>query len=84
MIGTSSEVILGKIIERAAELFKVDPSQYSAETRFVEDLKAKSVNYVQILTVLEEEFDVQIPFMEFRRKKTFGEAAEYVAAITEQ
>ena len=83
MIGTSSEV-LGKIIERAAELYKVEPSQYSAETRFVEDLKAKSVNYVQIISVLEEEFDVQIPFMEFRRKKTFGEAAEYVAGLLEQ
>jgi acyl carrier protein len=83
MIGTSSEV-LGKIIERAAELYKVDPGQYSAETRFVEDLKAKSVNYVQIISVLEEEFDVQIPFMEFRRKKTFGEAAEYVASLIEQ
>ena len=80
MIGTSSEV-LGKIIERAAELYKVNPSQYSAETRFVEDLKAKSVNYVQIISVLEEEFDIQIPFMEFRRKKTFGEAAEYVAGL---
>ena len=83
MTGTSSEV-LGKIIERAAELFKVDPGQYSAETRFVEDLKVKSVNYVQIISVLEEEFDVQIPFMEFRRKKTFGEAAEYVAGLLDQ
>ncbi len=77
----SSEEVLERIINRAAELYKVDPGQYSADTRFVEDLKAKSVNYVQILAVLEEEFDVQIPFMEFRRKKTFGEAAEYVASL---
>ncbi len=83
MICTSSEV-LERIIERAAELYKAEPSQYSAETRFVEDLKAKSVNYVQIISVLEEEFDIQIPFMEFRRKKTFGEAAEYVAGLLEQ
>ena len=79
-----SNEILEKIIRRAAELYKMDPSAYSAETRFVEDLKAKSVNYVQIISILEEEFDIQIPFMEFRRKKTFGEAAEFVAAITEQ
>lgn len=81
---SSSNKILARIIERAAELFKVDPAQYSADTRFVEDLNAKSVNYVQIISVLEEELDVQIPFMEFRRKKTFGEAAEYVATLCEQ
>ncbi len=78
-----SNEVLERIITRAAELFKVDPSSYSAETRFVEDLKAKSVNYVQIISVLEEEYDITIPFMEFRRKKTFGEAAEFVAGLSE-
>jgi acyl carrier protein len=80
----TNDEILEKIIERAAALFKVEASSYNAETRFVEDLKAKSVNYVQIISILEEDYDIQIPFMEFRRKKTFGEAAEFVAAITEQ
>lgn len=78
---SSNDEILSRIIARAAELFKVDPGQYSADTRFVEDLKAKSVNYVQIIAVLEEEFDVTIPFMEFRRKKTFGEAAAFVSEL---
>ena len=78
-----SNEVLQKIIARAAELFKVDPGAYSAQTRFAEDLNAKSVNYVQIISVLEEEYDITIPFMEFRRKKTFGEAAEYVASISE-
>jgi acyl carrier protein len=80
----TNDEILEKIIERAAALFKVEASSCNAETRFVEDLKAKSVNYVQIISILEEDYDIQIPFMEFRRKKTFGEAAEFVAAITEQ
>jgi acyl carrier protein len=80
---SSKEEILEKITERAAELYKTDASQYNAGTRFIEDLKAKSVNYVQIIAVLEEEFDIQIPFMEFRRKQTFGEAAEYVAGLAE-
>jgi acyl carrier protein len=79
----TNDEILEKIIERAAALFKTDASSYNAETRFVEDLKAKSVNYVQIISILEEDYDIQIPFMEFRRKKTFGEAAEFVAGIIE-
>jgi acyl carrier protein len=73
--------ILEKMIERAAVLFKKDPSELSADTRFVEDLKAKSVNYVQIITVIMDEFEVEIPFMDFRRKKTFGEAAEFVVEL---
>jgi acyl carrier protein len=81
---SSDNEVLEKIIERAAVLFKKDASEFSAETRFIEDLGAKSVNYVQIISVLEDEFDVQIPFMEFRRKKSFGEAAEYVAGLRDQ
>ncbi len=75
--------ILEKMIQRAAAVFKKDPAELSAATEFVTDLKAKSVNYVQIITVIGDEFDVEIPFMEFRRKKTLGEAAEFVARICE-
>jgi len=73
--------ILEKIIQRAAEVFKKDPGELSANTSFVEDLKAKSVNLVQIIAILEDAYDVQINFMEFRRKKTLGEAAEFVAQL---
>ena len=73
--------ILEKIIERTAQVFKKDPGELSADTRFVEDLKAKSVNYVQITAILEDAFDVQINFMQFRRKKTLGEAAEFVTQL---
>jgi acyl carrier protein len=75
------EEVLEKIIERAAVLFKKDRTELSPETKWVEDLKAKSVNYVQVIAVLEAEFDVQINFMEFRRKKTLGETADFVAQL---
>ena len=73
--------ILEKIIQRAAEVFKKDPGELSADTSFLGDLKAKSVNFVQIVAILEDAFDVQINFMEFRRKKTLGEAAEFVTQL---
>jgi acyl carrier protein len=73
--------ILEKIIERAAQIFKKAPGELTAETKFVDDLAAKSVNYVQIITILADAFDADIPFMEFRRKKTLGEAASYVAQL---
>ena len=73
--------ILDKIIQRTAQVFKKEPGELSADTRFVEDLKAKSANIVQIVAILEDAFDVQINFMQFRRNKTLGEAAEFVAQL---
>ncbi len=75
--------VLQKIIARAAEIFKKNPADLNPNTDFVADLKAKSVNIVQIIAVLEDAFDVEIPFMQFRRKKTIGEAAEFVAQLCE-
>jgi acyl carrier protein len=74
------EEILGHIIKKAAELFRKDPSELNENTPFA-DLNAKSVNYVQIITLLEAEMDVSIAYMDFRRKKTFGEAAAFVAEL---
>lgn len=78
------EKVMEKLVERAAPLFGKTPEELTEETRFAEDLSAKSVHYSQITTYLEDEFDVEIPYMTFRRKKTLGEAAEYVAELCEE
>ncbi len=70
--------VLARIIEKCGSLVGVRPMD--ASTRF-EDLGAKSVDLVKMIAVLEDEFGVDINFMEFRRRKTFGEAAEYVASL---
>lgn len=73
--------VLEKIIERAGAVFKKDAGELSADTSFVDDLKAKSANLVQIIAILEDTFEVEVPFMEFRRRKTLGEAARFVAQL---
>ncbi len=75
--------ILEKIIERTAQVFKKEPADLSGDTRFKEDLNAKSVNVVQIITTLEADYDVQVNYMKLRRKETLGEAAEFVAELIE-
>jgi acyl carrier protein len=52
-------------------------------TELIADLGAKSVNLVRIISALEDEFDLEIPFMEFRRKKSIGEAIDYVVQLYE-
>jgi acyl carrier protein len=73
--------ILQKIIEKSCQLFGKDASELGATTSFVADLKAKSVDLVKIIAVLEDEFGIDIDFMDFRRFATLGEAAAYVAEL---
>lgn len=73
--------VLEKLIERACVLFNKKPEELNENTRFIEDLGAKSGNVSQMTTYLEDEFDVEIAFMQFRRKTTLGLAAEYVVEL---
>jgi acyl carrier protein len=82
MIG--KQQVVEKIVERVCEIFGKEKSEVGETTRFVEDLGAKSGNLSQITTFLEDEFEVEIPFMEFRRKKTISEAAEYVLSLVDE
>ncbi len=72
--------VLELIIERTAQIFSKDVSELSADTAFAE-LGAKSADGVQVTMALEDEYDIQVPFMKFARAKTLGEAAEFVADL---
>lgn len=52
-------------------------------TELIADLGVKSVNFVRIISALEDEFELEIPFMEFRRKKSIGEAIDYIVQLYE-
>lgn len=78
---SNKDVVVAKIIERGSKLWGKAPSELSESTRFTEDVNAKSVHFSQITTFLEDEFDIEVPFMNFRRNKTIGEAAEYVVDL---
>lgn len=77
------EEILEKMIQRIADVFDTDPSGLSGGTNLKDDLKAKSAQIVKITTFLEDEYDVEVPYMEFTRKKTLEEAAEFIEQLVE-
>lgn len=72
--------IYEKIVERLNAM--VGGNDYSEDTKY-EELNLKSVNYSQMITVLEDEFDVEIPYMDFKRKKTVGESVDFIVSIIE-
>lgn len=75
------EEVLDALCKKAVQLFGVDVGSLGPDTRFEEDLNAKSVNIVQFSATLEDIYEVEIPFMEFKKKKTFGEVADYIAEM---
>ncbi len=76
------EAALEKIIERVCEIWGREPSEFNEDSLFA-DLNPKSTHYSQITTFLEDEFDTEVPFMKFRRCKSFGEAADYIVELVE-
>jgi len=77
------EQVLAKIIERGAYLWGRDVSELNADTTFAE-VNAKSGHISQITTALEDEFDMEVPYMGFKKCKTLGEAADYVVELMEE
>ena len=73
-----------KIVQRCCQLFGKTPDEISEDTRFIEDLGARSGNVSQMTNFLEDEFDVEISFMEFRRRPTVGMAVDYIAELCEE
>lgn len=71
--------VLELLTTKAVQLYKVDPDTLSPDTRFVEDLNAKSIHIVQFTAVLEDEYEIEVPFMEFGKKATLGEVADWIA-----
>lgn len=75
---TIQEEVCEALAKKAHELFGVDPATLGPDTRFEEDLHCKSSNYVQFSSALEDIYDIEVPYMEFHRKKTFQEAGDYI------
>lgn len=69
-----------KVKDLVAELFEADRNNIDLNARFVEDLKADSLDNVEMVMALEEAFDIEIPEEEYEKILTIGAAVEYVKA----
>jgi acyl carrier protein len=71
------------LIEAVSATLHRPAGELDEGTQIIGDLGAKSVDIVRIISALEDEFELEIPFMEFRRKKTIGEAIDYLVGLYE-
>lgn len=72
------EEILGKIKAVVADKLNVGEDQVTAEAKFVEDLGADSLDQVELIMALEDEFKLKIPEEEAEKLTTVGAAVDYV------
>ena len=74
-------MIFEKVCALIAEQFNVDADSITMETSFEDDLGADSVDLVELVMAMEEEFELgQTAEDEVKAIKTVGDAVNYVAS----
>lgn len=72
-------MILEKIKEILAEQFDIDDiSTLNENTNIADDLGADSLDVVEVLMSIEDEFKVEIPDEEIENIRTIGQLATYI------
>lgn len=67
-----------KVVEIVAEQLGVDRDKITRETSFVQDLGADSLDTVELVMELEEEFDINIPDDAAEKIQTVGQAIDFI------
>ena len=70
--------ILEKIRDIIADKLDADAGEVTNESRFQEDLGADSLDVVELVMGLEEEFDIEIPDEDAEKIATVGDAIAYI------
>ena len=74
-----------QIIKMVAEQFMIDETEISADTSFVDDLGADSLDVVELTMALEETFSLpDTPEDELTNIHTVGDLADYVSRATQE
>ncbi len=71
-------MVLEKVKKILSEQFDVDAEEINSETTLQDDLGADSLDVVDLLMSIEDEFEVEIPDEEVENIKTVGALVEYI------
>ena len=73
------DTVLEKVKEVIGEQLGVeDLETIKPETTFIDDLGADSLDIVELIMALEEEFDIEIPDNDAEKVVTVGDVVEYL------
>lgn len=71
---------LERVTSITVEHLDIDEAKVTADSRFVEDLGADSLDMVEMIMDVEEEFGIEIPDEDAESLETVGELVTYVNA----
>lgn len=71
-----------RVIEIVSEQMGVSKDQITKDTSFINDLGADSLDTVELVMELEEEFDITIPDEKAEEIQTVGQAVAYIEEHT--
>ncbi len=74
----SSEEILEKVKAIIVEQLGVADTAVAMEASFIDDLGADSLDIVELVMALEEEFDIEIPDSDAEKVVTVGDVVDYI------
>lgn len=72
------DAIFEKVKEVIMDQLAAEDDSIKMETSFIDDLGADSLDIVELIMALEEEFDLQIPDSEAEKIMTVGDVVEYI------
>jgi acyl carrier protein len=74
--------IAERVKQIVAEQLGVDEDQVTGEASFMEDLGADSLDTVELVMALEEEFDIEISDEDAEKIQTVQDAVDYISEHT--
>lgn len=67
-----------KVIAIVSEQLSVPKEEVTRESKFVDDLKADSLDVVELVMAFEDEFGISIPDDDYEKIQTVGDAVDYI------
>lgn len=74
-----NQEIFEKVKKIVVEQLEVEPNEVTPEANFANDLQADSLDTVELVMALEEEFEIEIPDEAAEGITTVGKAVEYIS-----
>ena len=79
----TNEELFEKLKGMIVDQLGVDEDSITMESSFVDDLNADSLDMVELVMAMEQEFDVSIPDEVAEKVGTVGDAVEYIKSLAE-
>ncbi|NLK88106.1 MAG: acyl carrier protein [Clostridiaceae bacterium] len=71
-------MVFDKVKKIIVEQLGVEEDEVTMESSFIDDLGADSLDIVELIMALEEEFDIEIPDSEAEKIASVGDAVDYI------